>query len=169
METISEFLKWLNARHIGDASGIVGVLISIVGFIVTIIAVRKSRKAAEEARNAVRLGETVSVISEAVAILEQISHHIRAEKWEIAQDRCITLRKTLIGIKAENPHLSAIHSKKLQSAIQHLTNIDKEIFASDPTGSGILKNTMGTVFPGLINSLHAVLSEIKHQKPMPVK
>jgi hypothetical protein len=115
----------------GNLASIIGLFVSILGFVITISNTRKSKTAAEEARDAVvkvrtdlSKIETVSDLSIAITLMEEIKRLQMQSSWMTIPDRCSNLRKNLISIKSNYPNLSIDQKTALQNAIQQFTTIE---------------------------------------------
>jgi hypothetical protein len=125
-------MNWAN--HWGNPASILGLLVSIVGFGVTIFQVIRSRKAATaaaqaaaEARNALIMFEAVADFSSVIAAMEELRRLHRAGAWPILPDRYSTLRQRLVEVRAAGKPLSEANQVRLQTAIQHLSMMEKHV------------------------------------------
>jgi hypothetical protein len=112
----------------------IGVFVSIVGFVFTIWNVMRSKSAAQQAADAtarirkdISRMDSVADCTQAIAAMNAIKRFHRNKAWEILPERYTELRKALISIKNNNPLISDEYKKKMQSAIQHTSSIEKKV------------------------------------------
>ena len=133
-----DWIEWLKRgveeAHWGDYSSIVGLFVALVGFAVTLRNVAKSRKAAEQAESAVaslrqkqQLFDATRDLSSALAIMDEIKRLHRAQTWIVLTDRYGALKNALISIKASHLGLTADQRSRVQSAITHFTQMERQI------------------------------------------
>jgi len=126
--------EYIVNNNLGDVASVIGLFVTFIGFIITIIKVRKTQNAAESAERAagqmhksIRKLDALSEISSITEMLSEIKRLQREKSWKVALDRYGFVKKSLINIKSTYSDLSNDHKKKLQGAIQHLTNIEASI------------------------------------------
>lgn len=136
---MDELLKFIMYGPGGNIASAVGVLIAIVGFGLTLRSVWKSKAAAMGAESAVkkirediRTIDTVSDLSSAISIMEEIKRLHREKAWPVLLDRYSSLKRLLIAIRGANPDFSDDFKTALQAAIQHINNIDKQVEIQSP-------------------------------------
>jgi hypothetical protein len=120
-------LEWIGSNRIGDLASILGIIIALVGFAVTVTNVIKSKNAARRAeeaartvRETIRLLDTVIDFSTAISLLEEIKRLHRTRQWALVPDRCATIRKLLVTLRASYDGLSDHQQTTIQSAIANL-------------------------------------------------
>lgn len=135
-------IEYIVKYHIGDFTGIIGLIITIIGFFVTIITVIKSKNAAtlteetvKKVREDLRLYQTVNRFSSALVTMDEIKRLHRQKEWILLPDRYNNLRKSLIAVRCENPILSEDDQKEIQAAIAIFAGleilIDKHLSSDD--------------------------------------
>ena len=124
-------MQWLTDHHVGDLASIGGVAISIIGFLITVWNVRRSKSAAEraeaaanDARRMIRGFETLSDLSAAIAIMEEIKRLHRVGQIDPLLDRYATLRKTLTDVRKMSPSVNQAMDQTIQSAITTLATME---------------------------------------------
>ena len=125
-------MQWLTDYHIGDLASIAGVAISIVGFVVTVWNVRRSKSAAEraeaaanDARRMIRGYETITDLSAAIAIMEEVKRLHRIGQIEPLLDRYAALRKTLTDVRKLSPSITQPMDQALQNAVTTLFAVEE--------------------------------------------
>ena len=119
---------------LGSISSIIGLLVALLGFTLTIYHVHKTKwtaqrayDTAKEVKEDIKTVDTITQLSSAIAIMEEIKRLHRNKAWEILLDRYSSLRKRLITIKKSYPSLSHDYEKKLTNAIMHFSTIEAYI------------------------------------------
>lgn len=160
-------LRWIIENHVGDLASLAGVVIAIVGFLVTLWNVRRSKSAAEraesaasEARSAIRSYQTVSDLSAAIAIMEEIRRLHRIGQIDLILDRYGTLRKALVGVRQLAPALSEVMDTEIQAAITMLAAMEDVFERASAEGSSPDFPALNRLLSGHIDRPHAVLLEV---------
>ena len=119
---------------VADVATLVGLAITFVGFIVTIWNVVKSRSAAERAQQAAENArssllkvDSIAGLSGALGGFDDLKRLHRSGTWEGMPERYATQRRILIAIRTGNPRLTDAQKAILQSAIQQLSGMEKQI------------------------------------------
>lgn len=155
----------------GSISSILGFVITIFGFGFTIYKVLKVKKAAESAEFAaksmydgIRQLDTLSDLSSVLETMTEIKRLQREKSWKVVQDRYSSARKKLILVKSTHPNLSDQHKRKLQSAIQYLSDLEAT------TEKGLANPeflpeflSLNTLISEQIDYLTEVIAELKKQ------
>jgi hypothetical protein len=155
-------LDYLSKNYVADFANYLGILLTIIGFAITIHDVRKSKKSIDAAkseigiqvnkvREDIRRIDTVSDLTTAIAMMDEIRVLQRDCQWQILPDRYSSLRKLIISIKKTYPQLSDNQKVILQEALQHITDIDLKIEKS------MIKNNA----PSDIPTINRILSQQK--------
>lgn len=160
-------LQWIAENHIGDLASVAGVVISIVGFLATVWNVRRSKSAAEraeaaaiEARTAMRGYQTVSDLSTAIAIMEEVRRLHRIGQIDLILDRYGTLRKALVGVRQLAPFLSEAMDREIQIAITTLASMEDVLERASSEGSSPDFPELNWLLARDIDRLQAVLIEM---------
>ena len=154
-------INYADVVNVGSWASIISLVISLIAFGIIIYNVRKARSISVEVRNDLVRTDTVLQFSSAISLMEEIKILQRKAAWEILPDRYASLRKTLISIRQSNPDMSNEHSRRVQSAITSLSNIEHEIEicifrGTSPTDVPRLNRTISTQ----IDRLQPILIEI---------
>jgi hypothetical protein len=156
--------KWIAENHIGDWASLAGVAIAIVGFVVTVVNVMRSKSAAEraeaaanEARRMMRAYQTVSDLSAAIAIMEEIKRLHRLGQIDPLLDRYGALRRALIRVRKMAPALSESMQTQIQSAIMTLSTIEGIVERARAEGSSPDIVELNRWLSMEIDSLYSVL------------
>ena len=83
----------------GDILGLIGLAITIWQVISAKSAAEQARKAAEEVKVRILTLDTLSEISSAIALLEELKNLQRLQAWELLLDRYGSLRRRLVRIE----------------------------------------------------------------------
>lgn len=160
-------LKWITENHVGDLASLAGVAISIVGFVLTVWNVRRSKSAAEraeaaanEARRAIRGYQTVSDLSSAIAIMEEIRRLHRRGEIDLILDRYGSLRKALVAVRKLAPDLDEPTDTEIQAAITTLASMEEVLERASVEGSSADFPALNRLLSGHIDRLQAVLLEV---------
>jgi hypothetical protein len=131
---MNTFYTFLTTYHIGDFAGILGLIVTIVGFIITIVNVIRSKTAAEQTELAVtRIREdmkridTVSELSAAVSTLYEIRRMNLQKDLPMLPERCLSLRKNIVTLRASYEHFCDNEKKTLQDTIASLSRIENDV------------------------------------------
>jgi hypothetical protein len=164
---LATFLDNANEHHLGDLSGILGILISFVGFGLTIYNVSKSKSAARAAtvaardiRRSIQLYDALADISAAVVYLEEIKTLQRSKNWLLLLDRYGALRKRLITVRERNPYIRDDHRTKIQAAMTTLAQLEKSVDTALSHGrqpEGVRSYLLSTN----VDELHSMLIELQ--------
>jgi hypothetical protein len=160
MRTLFQFII---ENNIGDIASVLGLFLAIIGFGITIFTVRKAKFAVLEVRNDIIKIDTISILSEARATMEEIERLHREKAWRILPDRYTVLKKSLISVQGANPDLSKEHKESLNRAVGQFTIIKNKIenilstHADSPDASKLNK-----IVTKQIDNLTQVLEEIKN-------
>jgi hypothetical protein len=159
--------QWIAENHVGDLASLAGVAISIVGFVVTVWNVRRSKSAAEraeaaakEARRMIRGYETVSALSEVIAIMDEVKRLHRMGQIDPLLDRYSALRKALIGVRRLSPTLSESMDIQIQGAIATLVKIEDAVERVTAEGSSPDYVQLNRLLSRNIDGLYSVLIEM---------
>jgi|SRR4051812_38574934 hypothetical protein len=168
---LAEFLRWAGDNHLGDLSGILGVLVSIIGFGVTLTGVLKSKRAAQRAeeasrqtRDSIRLLDAVVDFSSAIAILEEIKRAHRQQQWSVLPDRYAAIRKLLIALRATNSDLSDVQKAAIQTALANLTYVERAVERGLVNPASLKPTRFNAAISTDIDNLQAILVELKTTK-----
>lgn len=155
---------------IGNAASVIALLVSLVGFAATIWIAIRSRRAAEAARAAaydararVARTDAITEFAGAIATIDEIKRLHREKAWAVLPDRYSALKKSLILVRTADPGLRDEHKARLQGAIQHLSNIERQVesaLASDGGSPNVPK--MNRILSGQVEVLTEVLAEIRN-------
>jgi len=120
--------------NIGDYSSILAVIITIVGFALTLVKVFQSTKASKEAQRIVEnikkeisKSETVIDIATIIAVLDEIVRLHRDNNWVLLPERHRILRRLLLDVKNNYPHLNDEQKSTIQSTIQHMKSVEEGV------------------------------------------
>jgi hypothetical protein len=134
MEWIKNSLYWLGSNNVGDAVGVLGLIITIVGFILTIINIKRTKKIAVEARNAadkavgaVNLYNELSDISSAISGMEEIIRKIHDGNFESIINNIMDVKKRLVSIKSSGNNINEDQRKLIQKTLSGLSNFSEQI------------------------------------------
>lgn len=149
---------------IGSWASIIALVVSLIGFVIIIYNVRKARNLTLQVRKDLLHTDTVLQFSSAISLMEEIKVLQRNAAWEVLPDKYSSLRKTLISIKQSNPDMSNEHSRRVQSTVTSLSNIEDEIEKcifrkTSPDDVPRLNRTISTQ----INRLQPILIEISNK------
>lgn len=157
-------IDFTDVVNVGSWASIIAFAISLIGFVIIIYNVRKIRSISQQVRNDLLHTNTVLQFSSAISLMEEIKILQRKAAWEILPDRYSSLRKSLISIKQSIPDMSDENSRRVQSTISSLSNIEHEIEVC------IFKGTSPPDVPGLnrtistqIDRLQPILVEISNK------
>ncbi len=155
--------------HAADVATLVGLAITLIGFIVTIITVWKSKSAAEraeaaanEARSSLLRVDAIAGISGIVIGLEDIKRLHRSGSWDGMPERYGAQRRMLIAVRTGNLSLTDPQKAILQSAIQQLSMMEKQIeehLASPESAPGAAK--LNGIISKQADNLTQLLTELK--------
>ncbi len=160
---------WIARTHSGDIASVAGVVISIVGFVATLIntsrsrsAARRAEVAANAARDRIRLFDLASDFSAAISAMDEIKRLHREGAWSILPERYSELRKLLVTVRRANPTLSQEDSVVIQTAIQHLSDIEAKVERAIEEKTA-MRNVarINTVMSTQIDKLHEVLVNLR--------
>jgi hypothetical protein len=117
--------------YVDEIVGTLGFVVTIIGFIVTIINLKKVKSATQKAGEAVQQVKdsisavnTLSDVSAAIMILDEIKRLHRSKSWEITLDRYAHLRRSLSSIDHQSHNLSDNHHKCIQETILYLSELE---------------------------------------------
>jgi hypothetical protein len=153
-----------------DWFGSIGILVSALGFGATLWQVRRSRNAAlaaraaaNEARDTVRLYDTLSDLSQALAIMDEAKRLNRAKRWEVLLDRYALAKKLLVHMKAQNPSLGHQHTQAIASTISQLGTLEDVLEQALQDGSDPTKRVahFNSILSKQIERLDGLLAEVK--------
>lgn len=153
----------------GNIASIIGLLIALLGFSLTLYNVHKARWTAQKAYDtALEVKEdfnridTITQLSSAIAIMDEIKRLHRQKAWEILLDRYSSLRKKLITIKKTFPELSEDYEKKITNAIIHFSTIENYVDKA-VCGQSEPENIHRTnkIVTKQIDIIHEILEDIK--------
>jgi hypothetical protein len=124
-------------NHIGDITGVLGIVISVGGFVITILQLIKSKRAAEAAREAATAARdslgyvgTVADLSAGIAIMEEIKRFQRTGPHHPLPDRYAALRKILSAARAGRrtaSNLSEDQKVFIQTALVNLAKAEEAV------------------------------------------
>jgi hypothetical protein len=157
--------------RLGDIASIIGVIISIVGFGLTLFLVFRSKSAAQQAKDAVlsvkndiRRVDTIADFSTGLNTMEEIKRLHRQNAWEILPDRYSALRRSLISIRTSNPNMQDSYKQTIQSTIQKLKGIEKQVEMALATGDNPPNVArLNSIITQLVDQLHEILIEIRNE------
>lgn len=131
---ISQLIRFILEKNIGDLASVIGVLIAIPGFIITVITIRRTKSAAESAKTAAEQAvkglakaDTVFQIATALSFIDQICNMHRSQDWSSLPDKYTALRRSLISIKESSAARTEGHQIVLQSAISLTAQLEDQI------------------------------------------
>ena len=163
------FLDWVSASNLGNIASIAGLLVALAGFTFTIAGVRNSKKAALRAEAAaiaavdgIKYFDTISEISNAITVAEEIIRLNRAGEWKVILDRHSHLRHLLIRARSANPHFDEKQKARIQSTIAQSSTMSKQIDSATHSGKqpkNVVK--MNEILGLEIEFLTASLAELK--------
>jgi hypothetical protein len=144
METIwtwiGQALDWATRSHIGDASGLIGLIITIFGFY---FAIRNSvrakdaaigaRKAADGALNSINLYNDIVDMSTIIVSIEEIAKKIHDGDPAII-DRLFDVRKRLIMINRENGNIGEQNKALIKNTIVVLADFSNSLTSAKHSG-----------------------------------
>ncbi|WP_341910385.1 hypothetical protein [Ferrovibrio terrae] len=157
---ISPALVWLDANHLGDAAGIIGLLITALAFWKAKRAQEAAAEAANAVRSSMRLFDSISQLSIAIASLEEIKRHYYSESWMLVSDRCASLRRLLVVTRSSNPHLTDSQKTVIQNAVSNLAEIEEKI-ESRSGKAGFKISKLPRIISDNLDLLLEVLIELK--------
>ena len=138
-----------SAYTAGDWLSVLGLALTIIGFTATLIGVLRARSAAERAQEAVadvrkdiRHIGMVADFATAIAAMEEMTRLHREGAWQILPERYAALRKSLVSIKSANENIPQHHQAALQSSIQLLRGIQRQVeeaLAEDRKPSNVVR------------------------------
>jgi hypothetical protein len=155
--------------YLADVATLVGLGVTIVGFVVTIINVLKSKSAAEraeraaqEARSNLLRVDSIALISSIIAGLEDVKRLHRSGSWQGMPERYGVQRRMLISVRAGNLTLRDAQKTTLQSAIQQLSAMEKQIeeHLANPGNAPDIANLNG-IISKQADKLTQLLTELK--------
>jgi hypothetical protein len=162
-------VDFLTNSKLGNASSILGLVLSLIGFAITIKNVRRSRAASEEAKEAVirvqaalSRVDAVADIASAVSTMEEIKRLQRELAWPVLPDRYAALRKHLTTIKASFRDLNEQQKVVIQNAIQHFAGIEdllERTAADQLTRKDVAR--LNKIMSSQIDALHELLTTIR--------
>jgi hypothetical protein len=120
-----------------DWASLIGLVISLIGFASAIIGIWKTKSAAEQAKVAAeRTNEnfqtldTVSNVSRAITILEELKRLHRTQAWDLCIDRYNEVRNLLIALRSSGTIGEERSISRLQGAIQRMLDLEKQVGAA---------------------------------------
>ncbi|MDW7552609.1 MULTISPECIES: hypothetical protein [Azospirillum] len=158
-----------NDWFLGDLSSVVGLVISLFGFGITIIGIRKAKSAAKQAESAanqvkesiVKLN-SLSDVSAAIAVIDEIRRLHKTGSWEIILDRYSALKRMLITVRHTHSKLSPENQGAVQNAIEKLSemeaNLERALEGGKKPGS---VSKMNKVLSEHADKMHKILVELK--------
>ena len=162
-------LEWAAQNHVGDLAGIAGVVISIVGFVAAIVNIKRTRnaataaeKAAKETQSSLRFFDTISDISAAITLMDEVKRYHRLANWDLLPDRYSILRRMLVSIRGHK-RLSSDQITQIQRAMTMLGGLEKELDtarAEDRQPNLVKKNH---IVSQNIEELQAILIDLQSQ------
>lgn len=155
--------------YVANVSELIGLTITFIGFWVTIRAVRKSRSAAEAAEKAAKDArsnllkvDSIVGISGVISGLEDVKRLHRSGSWNGMPERYGIQRRMLIEVRTGNLNLTDSQKTTLQSAIQQLSVMEKQIeehLASPESTPDIAK--LNGIISKHADNLTQLLTELK--------
>ena len=131
---MNHWLQYLVEHHWGDAASVAGLALTVLGFAATLWQVSRSRRAAVAARDAAHATrgklakvDAIAEFSSAIQTLDEIKRLHRESAWATLPYRYSALKRVLIAAKTADPGLTDRQRARIQSAIQHLANIEHEV------------------------------------------
>ena len=162
------FLQWMEVNHVGDLSGVLGIVISIVGFGVTVAGVVRSQRAAEaaataarETRDSVRLLDTVVEFSAAIAALEELKRLHREANWQILPDRYAHIRKLLATLRTTPILLTPVQKRVITQALINLRKMEDLVERHLKKSSNLDGAKLNRTITDDIDSLLGVFNDLK--------
>ncbi len=143
---------------------IIGLVITIVGFLITGITAVKALKIAKGIKSKVIAIDSVSDLTKAHTIIDEISRYLRSRTWLGLPERCTALRHILVAVKSSNASLSDEHQKILRKAISTVQAIEQKISANIQTGlTEIEANKTDGILIKVSDSLNTLNIQVKQK------
>lgn len=116
---MGEFL----GEHLGDVASVLGFLLTICLLLATCRSAKAARTAAENAADQLRRSLSLSDLTTAAGIVEQIMQLQRTGKWDLALDRYCMLGRLVVRVRAENPSLTKEQRRELQAVLNAVSRL----------------------------------------------
>lgn len=144
-------------------------VIGLAGFGLTIWYLKKTKSLAENARDTakgvrddIKKVDTITDLSSAITIMEEIKRLQREGAWYILPDRYTILRQLLIRIKSSKLDLSDSSHIVIQNSIAHIKGIENDIENRIQRGDKLSDSVrLNKVVTKEIDKLQEVLEEVK--------
>ncbi|WP_144445559.1 hypothetical protein [Inquilinus limosus] len=167
LNLIDQLLDWSTKNHIGDASGLIGLVVTGVGFFFTIKSSRKARdaaidakKAANKATKSINLHNDIVDMSTAIVSLEEIAKKIHDGDTEII-DRIFDVRKRLIMISRENGNIDENGKSTIKNTIVILSDFSNSLTMAKLTGNNVNLTKVNKKILNEIDALIQIFSETR--------
>ena len=126
-------LQW-SLSYVADWSSVAGLALAVIGFGVTIWGVLRSKSAAERAAKAAEAArsnllrvDSIAEVSGVITGLQDIKRLHRSGSWPSMPERYGNARRMLVAVRAGNPALTDPQKALLQSTIQQLSMMERQI------------------------------------------
>lgn len=160
-----------NLTVLSEYSSIVGLALTIVGFIFTIITILSSKKVAVEAKNAAQgvrddllKVDTISDLSKAIAIIEEIKRMNRSHNYNQLIERYSELCRITTTIKESNRKLPDEHIEYLQGGILHFRAQERKIEQSIATKRIIAVPQTNSVLSNTADNFTQILATLRDKE-----
>jgi hypothetical protein len=168
-----EIIRYIVNNHLGDIASIIGLLLAIIGFTITVYQIRSAKNAAKQAeeevrklRETLRKTDTVTDLSIAISVMEEIKRLHRAEEWDKTVEYYADIRGKLITINTDNPNLSEEQRNELIGIITVFKNIESKIEKSINSPSpikGVNAANLNKIVSEQMDKVRAILTSLKQR------
>ncbi len=164
-------LEWLRENWVD----LLSFILTLVGLGIAFVQVKKARTAAEAASEAAKATQealskslTIGDLMKAIALLEKVKIHHRADKWEVAIEWYQPIRAALADARAKYPGLQQEQIRQINSGIAQIGIMGNEVEQSLRSGrlppanvSGIAErlNSIQSMLESLVSDLQMTQSK----------
>jgi hypothetical protein len=166
--TFQQFMQFCD--HWGNASSIVGFVITILGFPFALLGIVSAKRAAKQAEVAARLtkesilrSETITNFAKAIEIMEFIKSRNRADAWIESMDRVAQLRRILVELRANSPQLSENQTLIIGGMSAQFADIEKKLERRQNGKTEPSVARINQIVSLQIDALHEISISIKHK------
>lgn len=155
-------LEFLSAQW-GNLASVAGLAITIWFAIRAKTAAEQARDAALQMKNRMATLDTLSEVSEAIALMGEIKTLQRLRAWDLVLDRYGNLRRRLVRIEQSGQITSESHRAQISLSLKQFRIIEVKIETARNTGQldGIDSTRFNEVVSMLIDSLESVMVATK--------